>query len=259
LFTTLGFSKLPPRFSEKLDEKTKFSYTEYNFPALIDVCEKLARQAVIQSGGKIVKRNGEEVFLIPVKSNTTTSKRGIFGRKIIVATKTQSKPYKPAWKPDAPQNVKFSDAEYKLIEKREYSLNEAVEKFFPGWKLTDCGPDMEPGYREQYHGKKNVVMTHPKAKGEPCILSKTIELPKDKKPTLKLVVAAHDPGKAQFDWELIVKADGKELLKRQIIGGWTDVSVDLSEYAGKTVKLELLNQPNGWACEAGYWSKIVIE
>ncbi|MDR3108241.1 MAG: ADP-ribosylglycohydrolase family protein [Planctomycetaceae bacterium] len=261
LFTTLGFSKLPPRFSEKLDEKTKFSYTEYNFPALLDVCEKLARQAVLQSGGKIVKRNGEEVFWIPRQNSSghmATVRGNIFGRPRITIVQTSPKPYKPAWKPDLPQNTKFTDAEYKLIEKREYSLDEAVEKFFPGWKLTDCGPDMDPGYRKQYHGKKDVVMTHPKAKGEPCILSKTVELPKDKKPTLKLVVAAHDAAKAQFDWELIVKADGKELLKRQIIGGWTDVSVDLSEYAGKTVKLELLNQPNGWSCEAGYWNEIKI-
>ncbi|GHT36234.1 hypothetical protein FACS189427_07460 [Planctomycetales bacterium] len=262
LFTTLGFSKLPPRFSEKLDNEKKFSYTEYNFPALLDACEKITRQAVLQSGGKIVNRNGEEVFLIPVQKSseqTVTVRRGIFGQPKIRILQTSPKPYKPAWQPEPPQNVKFNEDEFKQITKREYNLQETVEKFFPGWKLTDCGPDMEPGYREEYSGKRNVLMTHPKAKGEPCILSKIVELPKDKKATLKLVVAAHEAAKAQFDWELIVKANGKELLKKQIIGNWQDISVDLSEFSGQTVKLELLNQPNGWACEAGYWSKIVIE
>ncbi|GHT09485.1 hypothetical protein FACS1894170_00020 [Planctomycetales bacterium] len=131
--------------------------------------------------------------------------------------------------------------------------------FFSDWKLTDCGTDLNPGYRAEYHGKKYVLMTHPKAKGEPCILSQSVELPKDKKATLKLAVAAHEADKAQSDWELIVKADGKELLKKTIVGGWQNVAVDLSEYAGKTVKLELLNQPNGWWNEAGYWSEIKIE
>jgi hypothetical protein len=266
LFTTLGFSKLPPRFSEKLDETKKFSYTAYDFPALIDVCEKLARQAVLKSGGRVVKRNGEEVFLIPEQQTSavkvTKVQRGIFGREKIVTVKTppelQLKPYKPSWQPDPPQNVKFTDAENKRINIRDYKLDEAVEKFFPGWKLIDCGPDMNPGFREEYHGKKNVVMTHPKARGEACMLTKTVTLPKNKA-TLKLRVAAHDAAKAEFDWELIVKADGKELLKQRIVGGWTDIAVDLSEYAGKTVKLELLNQPNGWSCEAGYWNEINLQ
>jgi hypothetical protein len=267
LFTTLGFSKLPSRFSEKLDETKKFSYTEYDFPTLLDVCEKLVRQAVLQSGGRILKRNGEEVFSVPVLRSfgeqTKVVRRGILGRKTTVSAKTPSKlqlkPYKPSWKPDPPQNIRFTDTEFQLIKFRDYGLMEAVEKFFPGWKLTDCGPDMNPGFRAEYFGKKNVVMTHPKARGEACILSKNVVLPKSKKVTLKLVVAAHNAAKAESDWELLVKADGKELLKQRIVGGWQDITVDLSEYAGKTVKLELLNQPNGWSSEAGYWHEISIQ
>ncbi|MDR2440465.1 MAG: ADP-ribosylglycohydrolase family protein [Planctomycetaceae bacterium] len=267
LFTTLGFSKLPSRFSEKLDETKKFSYTAYDFPALIDVCEKLARQAVVQSGGRIVKKNGDDIFLIPVQKTYSTQstkiRRNLFGRKTTVPAKTppklQLKPYKPSWQPDPPQNIRFTDAEMQLIKTRDYELMEAVEKFFPGWKLTDCGPDMDPGFRAEYHGKEKVVMTHPKARGEACVLTNNVAIPKGKKTTLKLVVAAHDAANTKFDWELIVKADGKELLKQQIIGGWKDITVDLSEYAGKTVKLELLNQPNDWSYEAGYWHEISIQ
>ncbi|MDR2116536.1 MAG: ADP-ribosylglycohydrolase family protein [Planctomycetaceae bacterium] len=270
LFTTLGFSKLPPRFSEKLDETKKFSYTAYDFPALVDVCEKLARQAVLQYGGRIVKRNGEDVFSIPVQNSFSgqkkTVRRGLLGRRATTSAtalskqlKPQLKPYKPSWQPDPPQNVRFTEAELQLINFRDYELTEVVAKFFPGWRLTDCGPDMDPGFRAEYSGKKNVVMTHPKSRGEACVLTKNVTIPKNKKTTLKLVVAAHDAAKAEFDWELIVKADGKELLKQRIAGDWKEITVDLSGYAGKTVKLELLNQPNGWSYEAGYWHEISIQ
>ena len=67
LFTTIGFSKLPERFKSALDPDGKFSHTPYNFPKLIEVCEKLVRQAVVQAGGKLEKNdNGEDVFVIPV-------------------------------------------------------------------------------------------------------------------------------------------------------------------------------------------------
>ena len=85
-------------------------------------------------------------------------------------------------------------------------------------------------------------------------------MPDPKTVALKLTVA-HDP---RGDWVLIVRADGKELLKKEIgkqtsANGWLDVSVDLSAYAGKSVKLDLANHPSDWKWEAGYWAKIAIE
>ena len=64
------------------------------------------------------------------------------------------------------------------------------------------------------------------------------------------------------DFDLIVKADGKQLA-RQTIGGegstaWANIDVDLSTYAGKTVDVELINQANGWRYEAAYWSEITV-
>ena len=67
LFTTVGMSKLPARYYRKLDETKVFSYTAYNFPGLIAVCDRLARQALVREGGRIEQRRGEEVFVIPVK------------------------------------------------------------------------------------------------------------------------------------------------------------------------------------------------
>ncbi|MGE5609565.1 MAG: ADP-ribosylglycohydrolase family protein [Bacillota bacterium] len=66
MFTTIGFSKLPAKYKEKLDESRTWIYTAYNFPKLIAACEKVARQAVVKSGGRIEKdANGEEYFVLP--------------------------------------------------------------------------------------------------------------------------------------------------------------------------------------------------
>ena len=67
LFTTIGFSHLPDRFTSALDPKGKFSHTPYDFPTLVDVCRKLVRSSVERAGGRIEKdAGGEEAFVIPV-------------------------------------------------------------------------------------------------------------------------------------------------------------------------------------------------
>jgi hypothetical protein len=62
---------------------------------------------------------------------------------------------------------------------------------------------------------------------------------------------------------LIVRANGDELLKQEVgeatvTDGWLDVEVDLSDYAGRNITLELINAPTGWDCEAGYWADIEL-
>ncbi len=72
LATTIGYENLWEKFKSALNLEQKFSYTDYNFPPLIEVCEKLARRAVQRYGGKIEILNGEEVFLIPVSAPKTS-------------------------------------------------------------------------------------------------------------------------------------------------------------------------------------------
>ncbi len=246
LFTTIGFSKLPARFSEKLDETGVFSHTAYNFPALIDVCEQLARQAVAKEGGSIEKNaEGEDVFVIPVK-------------------KAKLGPTMKSWEPGPIANSLFSEEEKKQIrfpELRFETLQDAISHYFPGWTLVDCGPDMEPGMLTEYRGKKNVLLTHPLKQGVPCRLVREVQIPAGKKAELDLSVSHYEAG----DWDLIVKINGSEVKKESIdkttVGkdGWLDLSIDLSKYAGQKVKIELLNQPSGWLCEAGYWAKIDLK
>jgi len=97
IFATVGFSKLPERFTSALDPKGKFSHTPYDFPTLIEVSKKLVRQAVARSGGRIEKAaGGQEVFVIPV---------------------VEPKPGKleQCWEPGPIANSKFTAEEMKKI------------------------------------------------------------------------------------------------------------------------------------------------
>ena len=248
LFTTIGFSKLPPRFSEKLNEETYFSHTAYNFPKLLDVCERLARDVLVKQGGRIEKDgNGEDVFVIPVKRP--------------IPNKLEL-----SWAPDPIAGSMFTDEENDKIRIKAFiDLQKAVSHLFPGWTIAQCGPDMDPGILDYpFRGKQNVLRTHPVDPDTPCVLSNTVDIPADKKTTLRLVVGYHYPPE-DWNWDLVIRVNGS--IQKQIsIGketakdGWLEVTYDLTPFAGsKNVKIDLENKASGWAFEAGYWAVIQIE
>jgi len=244
LGTVLGRSKLPEKFTSAIDPEGVFSHTAYNFPSLVKVSEKLVREAVVRSGGKIDRdSDGAEVLVIPV-----------------IAPKPGK--LEQCWEPGPPAGSKFTEEEMEKITAGSPSkrLQSQVDKVFPGWKLAKCGPDMDPRLFAEFGGKKNVFMTHPLNPEVGCTLSKKVEVPTGKQTALRLAVA-HDP---RGDWVLLVKADGKELLNKPISpetakDGWVELSVDLSERAGRSVELELVNQASDWQFEAGYWAEIALE
>jgi hypothetical protein len=243
LFTTVGFEALPKPYTELLDRETRFNHTAYNYPALLDVSEKLARQVVLKYGGKITRNDaGEEIFVIP------------------------DVPVKPSkmvnsWDPEPIEGSKFTPEEMAKIKWVTVSsqVKKATDELFPGWQISNCGEDMNPGIRQDWQGEKNVLCVHPLDRETGCSLKRTIAVGKDKKTLLRLQVG-RDP---QGDFDLIVKAAGKELY-RGLIGKtttenhWLKLSLDLSEFAGKDVELELINQANGWEWEAAYWKTIEI-
>lgn len=239
LFTTIGFSKLPDRFSKELNETSIFSHTAYNFPALLDVCEKLARQALVQAGGRVERdAAGEEVLVIPVLA-------------------PRPSPLQLSWEPGPIANSRYTEEEMAQIKAGNF---ESFKKFAPDWKLTNCGTDMDPGLRAEFGGKKNVFLSHPLNGDTGCVISREAEIPAGKQTALRLTVGHHPGG----DFVLLVKADGKELLSKTIgketaVDGWADIEVDLSQFASKKIKLELVNQPNGWSWEGAYWAKIALE
>lgn len=243
LFTTLGFSALPARFSEKLDETKIFDHTAYNFPALLDVCESLATQAIEKEGGFVREENGEKFFYIPkteVKPSALTS----------CANPTDQ----------ADENGEYTDEEKAQIKFRLYRTEEFLKKFFSDFKVSHMGPDMNPGQRPEYRGKKNVFMTHPENREVGAVLSRNYT--PTEKTKLRVCVSHHVAGETTGDYDLIFKADGKEIAKETIsketVGndGWKTIDVDLSKFAGKETLVEIVNQPNGWSWEAAYFAAI---
>lgn len=242
LFTTMGLANLPERFTRELNQTNIFSHTDYSFPGLIAACEKLARQVVKNAGGKIKRQRGEEVLLIPVRA-------------------PQPSKLELSWAPGPIANSRFTPAEMAQIRVGNVPvhMHPAVEKFAPGWQITNCGLDMDPGLRPEWGGKQNVLVTHPLDDHTGCVLNNRVKVPADKKTTLRLVVG-HDP---QGDFDLIVRVNGKELLRKTVgkaTGNpWLVQEVDLSPFAGrKAARIELVNQPTGWAYEAAYWAEIKV-
>lgn len=239
LCTTIGFARLPKRFTEKLDETKIFSHTAYNFPRLLDVCEKLARQALAQAGGRIERQaDGGEVFCIPVEA-------------------PRPSPLELSWAPGPIANARFTPEEMAQI---KAGPKFEIAEFAPGWQLDRCGNDMDPGLKDHVGKRTKVFVTHPLNQTTGCVLFKKLEIPAGKQTTLALSVGHHPKG----DWLLVVRADGQELLRRPIgpktaRDGWLDLKVDLTPLAGRSVRLELVNEPTGWSNEAGYWSQIAVE
>lgn len=112
----------------------------------------------------------------------------------------------------------------------------------------------------EYIGRPNVLRTHPLSKTIPCVICAEIAIPSGKKTRLLLDVA-NNPGR---DWNLQIKVNSG-ILHNSVIGpdttgdDWKTVDVDLSEFAGRKVRLELVNgMANTWVYEYGYWGRIEI-
>lgn len=253
LFTTIGYSQLPERFTSELNPDGVFSHTPYSFPRLVEVCKQLVRSVVKRNGGSIERNDdGEEVFVIPVID-------------------PRPGPLEQCWEPGPIANSRYRDEELEAvreIQRKEQEeqerkitadLSRDVAKFAPGWTVEKCNASEDPGLKAECRGKQKVLVTHPMSRETPCTLTRSLDLPASRKTKLRLIVGHHSTG----DWQLIVKANGKTLLD-DVVGqetaenGWSQRTVDLSAFAGESVKLELINQANGWRNEWGYWAEITV-
>ena len=115
--------------------------------------------------------------------------------------------------------------------------------------------------RHEVFRNQMAVQTHPHDRNTPCVLTTNrVDVPKGKKTSLKLRVSHHPHG----DWQLRVLADGQVILD-QIVGPetvgpdeWLDVSIDLSKFAGRRIKLSIENRANNWRNEWAYWNKVKV-
>ncbi|MFB3893701.1 MAG: hypothetical protein ACE15C_16940 [Phycisphaerae bacterium] len=159
------------------------------------------------------------------------------------------------------------------------------------------GPDMTPGLKPEISGRKNVFVTAPLDAITPSRMITTFSVPKGKLTTLELVVGRHPRGA----WQLVIRGNEQELLRRMIgqppttgpasrppvvqssrpstasgrgqegqKGGredqrqvfWEPVSLDLSQFAGEDVRMELLNasaSPGAPGLWAAYWAQVDVK
>jgi hypothetical protein len=159
LATSMGYESMPEKFKSALSLEKQFSHTDYNFPQLIEICEKLARQVVQRYGGKIETEKSKEVFLIPVIApKTSLCKQCWTGDSITVdpyftpeeLAQVEIKPRQPGefiqhWQISGPYTSKNKDA--------DALFNESFppEKNNGEWKTIHLGKDVLSLTNVQFH------------------------------------------------------------------------------------------------------------
>jgi putative membrane-bound dehydrogenase-like protein len=134
---------------------------------------------------------------------------------------------------------------------------ESVALWNPEWRVL--APEFEgtPRKLPDFEGRKNVLVTHPVDRDTASGIERSIAVPREGKTVLSFYAAAHEKG----DWQLRVLADGKRVHVQTIDkpgDRWKHVSVDLSQFAGRTIGLRLENAPNDWSYEFAYWSDVNV-
>ncbi len=106
---------------------------------------------------------------------------------------------------------------------------------------------------------ETAVQTHPKDRLTPCEIFNWVDIPKGKSTHLKIRASYHPHG----DWKIRVKAGGK-VLAEQVVSyetvkdEWLNLDIDLSQYAGKNIKLTIENAFNDGKNAYAFWGVIKV-
>jgi hypothetical protein len=123
-------------------------------------------------------------------------------------------------------------------------MEQAVAAVLPGWSLSNCGYGSSPGLYPELSGKKNVLVTTPKVWRQGVVLSKKIAIPAGQ--TTMLTFSVGRQLWSRTEMEVRVGETTLESLTADRTTtdaqGWAQVNVDLSDYAGQEVKLEMLGK-----------------
>lgn len=238
LYTSLGYEKLPEEIRSIVDTSTKWAYTDYNLDTLVDVCEKLARDSVINAGGKIeVDPSGEEIFVIPVLP-------------------IQPSPLVQSWNPGPISDAKFSDDQLAQIGILGNRLINDLKAFAPGWQVIECADNELLGLVTVPNRDKQALLTQPSTSGR-CSMATSFEAATTSKLYLTLGYASGG------EWELVVRGNGQELgrqlvTKKTAPEGWLTVEIDLSQFAGKDLNLEVSNEGIASRLPFAYWARLEV-
>jgi hypothetical protein len=247
LYASIGYNNLDEKYSSKLNMETKFSYTNYNFPALMEVSLKLAKQIILDSGGKIEKDSeGKEYFLIP---------------------KIKAKPGKleQSWKPLPYEgNTKFSPEEMSKI---KFSSTKSFASLLKKWDAESFKIYHNSALTEakfiSWRGKDDVIKTTLQNVNNPVLIIGNVSIPEGKKSHLVLNVSCEDDGEWELevileiilDLEIVVK---EKINSKTIRNGWKEIQYDLTKFAGTEMEIQIRQTAGEIQKSHAYWNNIKI-
>jgi hypothetical protein len=243
LFTTIGFDSLDEKFNSQLNKETKFSYTDYDFNGLTEVCVKLAKQFILKSGGRIEEDSeGNEYFLIPV-------------------IKPRPGKLEQSWEPVPFEgNSQFSSEEMSKIKFKSYVLFAPLLKEWDNdfLKIYHNSSDTEPKFIS-WKGKEDVFKTTlQNVKSSVWMFGEPI-IPDGKKSFLTLNVSCDDDGewdlKVQINSDIVIK---EKIHSKNISNGWKEYKFDLTKYAGKEIAVQITQSAADISKSGAYWNNLTI-
>ncbi|MEM9015479.1 MAG: sulfatase, partial [Verrucomicrobiota bacterium] len=132
-----------------------------------------------------------------------------------------------------------------------------IQRVAPGFQVKNVGEQgvsPQPEFRNDF-----AVQTHPLSRNMPCVLFRELDVPEGKATRLRIRASYHPHG----NWQLRVLAN-KKVIHDQIVSyetvktEWLELDLDLSEFAGQQVNLEVENRANDWSWEFAFWGKVEI-
>jgi len=131
--------------------------------------------------------------------------------------------------------------------------NKTVDTVAPGWRLMNCRPELQKSVN--LLGKTNVLQTYAEGTARLPTLRRQIDATRDS--SLKAIVG-HAAGDS---WNLVIKVDGNQVETKAVSAetskeGWTEVTMDFSAFAGKSVLVELVAVGGA---EGALWSEVSLK
>ena len=139
-------------------------------------------------------------------------------------------------------------------------VEKVVGAFAPGFRLT-AAEGVQVALLDDHRGQPGVLRTPVAHAGGACRLCSTADLPWGRGTQLRVRLASD----AAQPWRLVIKCNGvvvhqAEVRPTDASGGWTDLAIDLSRFAGDKfgAALEIETQASPGQAASAYWSELEL-
>lgn len=134
-------------------------------------------------------------------------------------------------------------------------LQSAAAEYLPGWTCFGGAPDNRAGRRAEFQGQKNVLATFG-TPDRPLVFTREVTFAKDTRPRLVLQAGLEGSEK----WSIDVRVAGRSVFAKPVdsqttSNGWGQWEADLSEFAGRTVRL-VVEEQHKEKPTLGFWKRL---